>query len=454
MRAVTEVLDPAAEAETTGEQPRREWNPLTRIAFRFTFAYLTLFCVLFAQILYVYTGVFFEVLPEDAVLWQMRTVAPLVEWVGSDILGVRAELNLGSGSGDQMFIWVLLLTEAVVAAVITVVWSVLDRRRTEYVRLGSWFLLFLRLCLAGQMVFYGVAKLIPNQMPLPSLTAMLTPYGDLGLFQVLWYQVGSAPAYESLLGAAEVLGGVLLFIPRTATAGALLSLISMAQVFVLNMTFNVPVKSLSLHLMVISLVLLAPQARRLANLLVLERPSDAAVQPPVFRDRRSNAIVGVVTAVLGLWVIAGSVQLGIDGYRTYGNGAPKPELYGIWNVTEFALDGQPVPPLITDETRWRRVVFDIAGAGAYQRMDDKLVPALTEVDIAAHTIALSQPQGPDAPPARLATFTFDRPTEDRLTLRGELNGRPATVTLERMDLNQFRVRDRDVHWVQDTPDGP
>ena len=46
---------------------------------------------------------------------------------------------------------------------------------------------------------------------------------------MLWTQVGSAPAYEVALGAAEVLAGLLLFWPRTATLGAMLSVISMAQ---------------------------------------------------------------------------------------------------------------------------------------------------------------------------------------------------------------------------------
>jgi hypothetical protein len=53
----------------------------------------------------------------------------------------------------------------------------------------------------------------------------------------------------------------------------------MAQVFMLNMSFDVPVKILSFHLLLMSLVLLAPQIRRLANVLVLERPSE----PPASR---------------------------------------------------------------------------------------------------------------------------------------------------------------------------
>jgi hypothetical protein len=46
----------------------------------------------------------------------------------------------------------------------------------------------------------------------------------------------------------------------------------------LNMSFDVPVWILSFHMLLMSLVLLAPQSQRLANVLVLERPSEPASQ--------------------------------------------------------------------------------------------------------------------------------------------------------------------------------
>jgi hypothetical protein len=138
-------------------------------------------------------------------------------------------------------------------------------------------------------------------MPAPPLTALLTPFGDLGPASVLWLQVGSSHPYEMMLGAAEVLGGLLLFWPRTTTLGALDSLLSMVQVFMLNMSFDVPVKILSFHLLLISLVLLAPQIRRLANVLVLERPSEPASQPRMFSTSRANRIAALTQALLGIW---------------------------------------------------------------------------------------------------------------------------------------------------------
>ncbi|MEU2029953.1 DoxX family protein [Nocardia amamiensis] len=450
MRTVgTKVLDSRSEEAPLAVE-RRPWSLPTRIGFRFVFAYLLLFCLLFAQILFVFTGIVGKWLPESAILWQMRATSPLTGWVGEHVFGVEAVLHEDSGSGDQAAIWVLICCELVAAAVITVVWSILDRRRREYTALGAWFVLFIRLCLGGQMLFYGMAKAIPTQMPAPSLTALLQPYGTMSPASVLWNQVGAAPGYEILLGTAEVLGGVLLFVPRTATIGAMLSLVSMAQVFVLNMTYDVPVKILSFHLLLLCLVVLAPQARRLANVLVLERASEPATQPALFGSRRANRIVAALQVALGLWILIGAAQISWQAWRET-NGAPKPPLYGIWTVGEFTSAVHPLPPLTTDENRWRRVIFDRPDASV-QKMDDSFMPVVADIDDAAQTLVLMQPpRSADALPNRLASFTFSQPTADTLLLTGELNGTPVRLSLDRLDLTSFPLRSRGFHWVQEYP---
>ncbi|PXX63923.1 hypothetical protein DFR70_105105 [Nocardia tenerifensis] len=432
------------------------WNPLTRIAFRFCFVYFGLFCLIFSQILYVFTGPLGPKLPERAILGLLYTLSPIWEWVGRNVFDTEVQLHLDSGSGDQAIIWVFVFCILVVAAFTTVLWSVLDRRRPNYDRLSTWFLLAMRLCLGGQMLFYGMAKMIPTQMPEPSLTTLLTQYGDLTPMSVLWTQVGTSPVYEMLLGSAEVLGGLLLFLPRTATLGAMISLVSMAQVFILNMTFDVPVKILAGHLMLLSLVVLAPQARRLANILVLQRSSDPATQPEPFRSRRVRLIAVGVQAVLAVWVLLGVVQDGMKFWKESG-GAPKPELYGIWTVSEFSQDGQPLQPLLTDQNRWQRVVFDVGGM-TYQKMDGTLVPVVGTVDAEAHTLTVSQVAGTVSPgqvaqpqPTQIATFTFTRPVPDRLRLEGQLDGHQVTLSLEQMNLDSFPLRRTGFQWVQDYP---
>lgn len=415
------------------------WAPTTRVAFRFCVVYLGMFCLTFAQITFAYAGVLAALLPDGAVIWQMVALEPLTRWFGRTALGVDAALTPGSGSGDQAAIWVYVALLLTVSVLGTVVWSVLDRRRKGYPRLAAWFTVFLRLCLGGQMLFYGFAKVIPTQMPSPPLTALLEPFGNLSPMAVLWLQVGTSHPYEIALGAVEVLAGVLLFVPRTATLGALVSLAATGQIFLLNMTYGVPVKILSFHLLVVSAVLLAPRARRLVDALVLGRGVGPEVRPALFDAPRRNRLAAVAQVVLGVWVLVGCLVLSLQGWREFGDGRAKPELYGIWRVTEFSVDGTPRPPLLTDDLRWQRLVFDQSGVVTYQLMDGDLVDV--PADATADTLTLPVDRG---------SFTVDR-TGDRLRLTGRWRDRPVTVALERQPLEDFTLRNRGFHWVQEAP---
>src|SRR5256886_11517891 len=115
-------------------------------------------------------------------------------------------------------------------------------------------------------------------MSYPSLTRLLQPFGTLSPMGVLWMSMGSAPAYEIFTGCAEVAGGLLLIVPRTTTLGALISLACMIQVFVLDMTYDVPAKLLAFHNFLLSCFLLAPEVPRLVRFLLLNRATAPFMQ--------------------------------------------------------------------------------------------------------------------------------------------------------------------------------
>ncbi|WP_280434353.1 DoxX family protein [Nocardia carnea] len=439
-------VEPAQSVKGNNAPVRWPW--IARVGFRFGVVYTVLFCVMMGQIVFALLAALDKWLPDTAPVWPLLQAAPVLEWAGRTVFGVEAVFQQNSGSGDQAAIWVMLFCIAVVAAAVSLVWSVLDRRRPAYPRLAAWFLTGLRLCLAGQMLFYGIAKAIPSQMPPPSLSTLLLPYGQLTPMSVLWLQVGSSPVYEILLGIAELTGGLLLLLPRTATLGAMLSVVSMAQVFVLNMTFDVPVKILSFHLLLFSLVLLAPQARRFADFFLLARRTEPAVQPPLFETARANRYAAWAQAAIGVWLVAGISWVGWTSWQEFGGGAPKPELYGLWEVAEFRVAGEPVPPLLTDETRWQRLVIEVEGAVTVQGMDGRLTGLPAELDPGARTLTVVTAPGTAEPPV---TFSYTRPDPEHLHLEGELDGRPTRIELSAVDPGTFPLNGDGFHWVQDYP---
>ncbi|MGK8523349.1 DoxX family protein [Nocardia asteroides] len=444
--AILERTD--TEAEATGTRP---WRGPVRVAFRFVFLYIGLFCLVYPSIVPEFLGLAREGLPDWVNSCVARALRPVVEWTGTRVFGASVAANTASISGDQAYFWVLVFVVLVVAVLGAAIWSVLDRDRPDYRAARPWFLLFVRWCLAGQMVAYGMAKAIPTQMPPTPLSRLLQPYGDFSPMAVLWNQIGVSPHYEILLGCAELLGGVLLFLPRTALVGAMLSLVCTTQVFVLDMTYDVPAKILAFHLMLLCLVLLAPEAGRLANVLVLNRPAGPSTTPPPLRTPRANRIAVAAQIALGIWLLFSNAYSGWERWTEQGAGRPEPPLYGIWAVTEFTVDGKPLPPLTTNALRWQRLVFDRDGA-TVQRMDGQLVPVFATVDPEASTVVMvAPPRAMGTPPQPLGSFGFDRPGPERLTLTGTLAGQPVTVALASVPLDSFPLRGRGFHWVQEYP---
>jgi hypothetical protein len=459
---------PQPQTEPTQPQPNiPRWNLPLRIAFRFSMIYLGLYCLTTQTITTLFSPTEGAVLPDLATLWPLRSV---ISWTGTHILHVNAPVTAfwggNSGTADDMFAWVTAFCLLVIAAAATVVWSLLDRSRENYAELHKWFRLFLRFGLAGQMFFYGMVKVFLIQMRYPSLTRLLQPFGTFSPMGLLWNYMGAAPAYQIFTGSAEVLGGLLLILPRTATLGALISLADMILVFTLNMTYDVPAKLLAFHLILLSCFLVAPDVPRLVNFLLLNRATAPSTQVQLFRGVRARRIALAAQVILGLWLV-GFVCHQCWGYwNRAGGGRPLPPLYGIWEVKQMSIDEQPRPPLLTDSTRWRRVIFDVPTRNcaalyeqvmhtqaslclAFQRLDDSFAPYGASVNLPERTLALTKSDDKNW----RASFTFQRPAGDQLVLDGRMDNHQVHMELQLTDRNSFPLVSRGFHWTMETPFG-
>src|SRR5260370_38613996 len=104
-------------------------------------------------------------------------------------------------------------------------------------------------------------------------------------------------------GFMEPIGGVLLFIPRLALLGAMVTFADAVQIFTLNMTYDIPVKLFAFHLILMSLVLIAPEARRLLNVLVLDRAAAPSAQPALVQGLRARRILVAAQILFGAYLI-------------------------------------------------------------------------------------------------------------------------------------------------------
>ncbi|WP_416957413.1 DoxX family protein [Streptomyces sp. Agncl-13] len=440
------------EAEDDRSEPK--WNSAQLIAFRFCLAYVALFFVTEMRIMYPLLGVFGNDLPQSVFSRQYHAARPFVNWVADHVLHVHAPLIEPVQSGDQAFFWVLAFTWLLGAAVVTLVWSLLDRARENYVTLHKWMYLVVRLCLAAQLFSFGFAKVFPLQMSLP-LTRLVEPFGNFAMLNVLWSQVGSSQPYEILLGCAEVTAGLLLVVPRTALLGSLLASVELTQVFILNAAYQVPLKIFTFHLLLLSLFVLAPHVVRLVKFFVLNQRVGPAARPPLFQARRAAHLALAAQLLVGAWLVGSQVHEEWNLWDSIGSSGPKPPLYGIWNVTSFSSDGHHLPPLENDAERWNRLIVDTPhsyqdGPVSSQRMDGSIVDYMALFDASHHTITLARADDPKW----AGQLTFAQPAADHLTLVGLLGGHKVRMELQKVALSSFPITRNGVDWVQDGPARP
>jgi hypothetical protein len=381
--------------------------------------------------------------PALGTVWPMREIT---QWLAEHVFGLRTPLLFTGNSGDTAFHWIQNAWVLVLAIVITGVWSVLQPDRTRDRTWLAWFRVFIRFALAAQMFYYGMAKIIPTQFPPPSLVTLVESVGNLSLSDLLWTHIGASTPYQVFTGCAEMLAGILLLLPQTTMLGALIGVADMMQVFVLNMTYDFGLKQISLHYLLMFAFLLAPDARRLANVLVLNRTAEPSAQPDLFASARANRVALLAQVAFGIYLIGMFTWVATRSYYAAGGpGEPRSPLYGIWNVEALSVDGETRPAVLNDyDRRWRRAIFDTANVVVFQRTDDSFAHYEAAIDTSRRTIALTKRNGG---PWR-AAFTYDRPSADRLILEGTMDGLTLRLRLRLLDLDTFRLLNSRFRWVR------
>ena len=383
----------------------------------------------------------------------LRSVVP---WVGRHLLGIQRAIEFTFQS-DTLFDFVqdcCLLGFAISGVV---VWSILDRKRTAYRGLQDWLSLVLRLMLAAIMFLYGFDKVFPLQFHSITRMDLMQPLGDLNHYNLMWRFMAASKPYTIFSGSLEVLGGILLLVPRLANLGALICAVVLSNVFALNVAYNVNVRLFSFNLLLIALFLAAPEFPRLANLLILNRP--AYPQRPMLLAKRRWIDKGARILQIALGACLFVVCL-YSNWMRYAESkkalADTVPFQGMWLVDEFTVSGEPqhslfTPKLATDmhigqgEDRWATLIFETPGQAVIQTRNGVMDYVNFDLDKTATTAALSD-SGDDQWKGQLR---FEQTQQDRLNLTGEVNGVTIAAKLHRMDESRFVLQNESFNLFAD-----
>ncbi|MCA8964521.1 MAG: hypothetical protein H6838_19250 [Planctomycetes bacterium] len=472
------------------------WSLPRRLLFRFACVYLILYCLPFPLDRLPTSREFFD-WPRTAAQYFESMQDLAVAWFGEHLLGVdAAKLKpFMTGSGDTTRAYVTMALHGSIAVLLAGAWSLLTRR-TGHPRAADLLRTYVRFVLGATLLGYGTAKFFSGQFPplADNERWLLTTWGDSSPMGVVWKFMGASPAYTAFSGVVECLGGVLLFWRRTTTLGALLAAAAMLNVALINYCYDVPVKLYSTHLLLMAIGLLLRDVPRLCDVLLWHR--DAAPLP--LRLPRP------------LWVAIPEqfAKYALVGWILYGAGAglqaryerqqlPPGPLEGGYEVAEFVRGGEPVPPLLTDDSRWRYLFLSERYASVRMIDEKTQLGFVPKIDTAAHTLRLERRWSPamggtPPEPIELRYRSKDDPQETTaapepaeptsvveaveavarkqepaspseadeptpaaasadLVLEGTMAGAEVRIVLRKLRREDFLVVNRGFHWIQEYP---
>jgi len=423
------------------------WPTWRKIAFRFAFIYLLLYTTPW-NLAGAIPGVSSVTRYYD-MGWDW-----IVRFANTHWFNVAEELVPFNGSGDTSFGFAQLWLTLCIAVVGTAIWSVLDNRRKNYEVLDYWTRLSVRYYISFFCLSYGIIKLFAMQMWFPNLSQLATPLGDFLPMRFSWMFIGYSTPYQVFSGVMETLAGLLLINRKTVTLGLITATGVFIHVFVLNLSYDIPVKLFSGHLLLFCFYLLSYELNRLINFFILNRVSEPDTFFQVEFRKKWMRYARIVAKIAFIFI-----AFGMQVYQTYGYYTSqrdladvKPIKSGVYDVDLYVLNNKDtIPALVTDTVRWQDLIFDKGGSGSVKSTDATFRQRYRRGYFSYKPDTVKQildfrlfPQ--DSVPFMSMAYEF--PDDQTIHMRGKFKSDSLFVRLRRTN-RHFQLTERQFHWLSE-----
>ena len=381
-----------------------EWSLIKKQLFRFFFIFFILYIFLNPNGVvpyFYYLNVSF-----------IQPFTNLMGWLAKDVLHiVNHSVTFYNGTIDTIFGYLTALFIFLVAIIGSFIWLLIDRRSSNYRKLYKVLIVILRYYLAVTWIAYGSMKIIGIQFQPLSPDMLLQTYGNSSPRGLAWAFMGYSTGYNYFIGFVECTTGLLLFFRRTTTLGNIIGLMILANVLAFNYSYGVNVKLLTTVLMAMTLFLLSKDISRLIKFFFLNKIVYPADDPPIrFKKKWNNVMLLIIKYAFIFYIIFFNLRADIARTKRGAFSTIKQPLYGIYNVTVFIRNKDTVKPLITDTTRWNKLIISSPpGKATLMLMNSSLENFVFKPDTAKKEISMYAA----ADTSNKYTFIYDRPKDER-----------------------------------------
>lgn len=287
---------------------------------------------------------------------------------------IKEELVPTRGSGDTSMGWATLYAQLFLSLIGGLIWTIIDRKRQSY----NWSHLALRNLVRYYVILfafiYGAIKVYGLQMPSPSNSYYATDLGHFTGMRFSWNFIGYSKGYEFFSGLMEVFVGVFLLYRRTIILGALLGIGVFANVFLLNISYDIPVKIFSFQLLFACLFLCLNNLQRISQFFLLNKPvaTDTSWDIPSFKPWvKPTRII-----LKSIFVIVFALYPFYNYYEFYqsvnSRETTPPFSNGFYELQNLIIDGDTITPHPDSKVHWQELAIDQSGRGSMGLIDTTL----------------------------------------------------------------------------------
>ncbi|MET0298713.1 MAG: hypothetical protein ABW036_03095 [Flavitalea sp.] len=344
----------AAEQVLDAPVPAKGWKNYEKILFRIAFIFFIALSI------------------PNSVEWYKIVVN--IDWTSLHYRDLYDIARFGSGInifGNTIFgnalagyaNWIITLAVAIAGGLIwTTVVKLRNTERSEYNTLYYWLRVVVRYRAGIGIIGFGFTKVLPVQMPYPSLGILNTDFGDLTAQKIYWLSIGIVPWYQVFAGIVELSAGTMLFFRKTTTLGSILLFGALGDIVYVNFAYDGGVHVYSSYFVLLAAFLLVNDTPKIYRLFIREQYTVPVNFYPVFKKRwqqfaRVGLKTGTIVIFIGLFLWLQLVNFWYDPYKQPSVSGVK-NLRGNFNVTEFRINNQVIPYSPLDTIRWQQATFE------------------------------------------------------------------------------------------------
>lgn len=375
----------------------------------------------------------------------------ITQWFGETFLGFTFNPDNLLKGFDSKYDYSRFILCIFISLMLSVIWVIVDSRlNKDYEeRLHVLLRTIVRYHVGLTLIIYGLAKVFPLQFGDVGIDRLEMQLGQLNPMGFLWTFMGYSKFWTFCSGAVETIAGILLLFRRTTFLGAFIAFIAMLNVVLMDIGYDVSVKMFAIHLLLMTIILLSDDMRRLVQFFVFNKATQPNSYPGLFKGKKPRLAANTIK-ILALAYFSVTTVIDIQNRLTKEHDHRNEAISMLHNVTEFVVNGDTLAPLAISNVRWKN--FSVNG-NSYNP-DGLLIRYMNDMRLActfsSDTVKRVLTFSPDSDSTDQYVFHYERLQEKNGFLFKGIHGRDSLVVeTQAKRVTDYPLTRFPIRWVRD-----